>query len=423
MQRLISGSLREMLDQVGPAIATGAVNIISVEAIRERSEERWPRKREQVVTFVERAFSRLSQPGDIIVPLNDWEFLTIQAGASRAAALGLSANLLRETLEFFLGAVSHQDLRLFQVNGYVNGELGVRAVAPGQLSGPDQLEIRDPAEEAATTRTSPAPPCDAVALSRPRVLRLVVEGGLVVEVAIAAEPVWNVPARVVASYLLRPTVSLESADPGGVAALPAELSSSVACDIALQMIAAGVELLAQLQVKVALHLTLPVRALSYSLSRYRVLHTLRELPPEVRKLLILEIVELSDGLPQSRLAEIVASIAPYARAVLARAPSPGADLAAWRGCGLNGATLDCSELDPADRQAQSKLTAFVRNASQVSKACVAYGLASRALVLAAWSAGFTHVNGPGLAADALRARGAVRLQPIDLFAADLAGSG
>ena len=418
MQRLISGSLREMLDQVGPAIATGAVNIISVEAIRERSEDRWPRKREQVVAFVERAFSRQSQPGDLIVPLNDWEFLTIQAGASRAAALGLSANLLRETLEFFLGAVEHQDLRLFQVNAYVNGELGVRAVAPGQLTGPDQLEIRDPAEEAATT-SSPAPPCDALVLSRSRTLRIVTEGGLAVEVAIAAEPVWNIPARAVASYLLRPTVSLESADPGGVAALPAELSSNLACDIALQMIGASVDLLTTLEVRVALHVTLPLRALTYSPSRFRVLHALRDLPPEVRKLLILEIVELADGLPQSRLAEIVTSIAPHARAVLARAPTAAADLTAWRSCGLNGATLDCSELDPADRQAQAKLTTFVRNASKVSRACVAYGLASRALLLAAWSAGFTHLNGPGLTADVLRSKSAVRLQPIDLFAADL----
>lgn len=417
MQRLISASLREMLDQVGPAIATGAVNIISVEAIRERSEDRWPRKREQVVTFVERAFSRLSQPGDVIVPLNDAEFLTIQPGASRTAALGFSANLLRETLEFFLGAVTHQDLRLFQVNAYVNGELGVRAVALGQLVSPDQVDFGDPTETA--TPPSATPPCDALALSRSRTFRLVVEGGLTVEVAIAAEPVWNVPARAVASYLLRPTVSLESTEPGGVAALPAELSSNLAGDIALQMISAGVDLLDQLQVRVALHLTLPVRALTYSPSRYRVLHALRDLSPEVRKLLILEIVELSDGLPQSRLTEIVASIAPYARAVLARAPTAAADLTAWRGCGLNGATLDCSELDPADRQAQAKLTAFVRSASQVSRACVAYGLASRALLLAAWSAGFTHLNGPGLAADALRARGAVRLQPIDLFAADL----
>ncbi|HEX3364393.1 hypothetical protein [Phenylobacterium sp.] len=419
MERLISASLREMLNQVGPAIASGTVNIISVEAIRERSEDRWPRKREQVVTFVERAFSRLSQPGDVIVPLNDWEFLTIQPGASRTAALGFSANLLRETLEFFLGAASHQDLRLFQVNAYINGELGVRAVAPGQLISPDQLDIAAP-EGAAAAAQSLSPPCDALTLSRSRTLRLVVEGGLAVEVAVVAEPVWNVPARAVASYLLRPTVSLETTEPDGVAALPAELSSSIAGDIALQMIAAAVDLLEQLEVKVALHLTLPVRALTYSLTRYRVLHALRDLSPEMRKLLILEIVELSDGLPQSRMAEIVASIAPFARAVLARAPSAAADLAAWRGCGLNGATLDCSDLDPADRQAQAKLATFVRNAAQMSKACVAYGLASRALVLAAWSAGFTHVNGPGLVADALRARGAVRLQPIDLFAADLA---
>ena len=78
MERLTSAAVREMLEKVAPSIAAGCVNVVSVEAIRDRSGDRWPRKREQVAAFVERTFARLSQPGDLMVGLNDAEFLLVQ---------------------------------------------------------------------------------------------------------------------------------------------------------------------------------------------------------------------------------------------------------------------------------------------------------------------------------------------------------
>src|SRR5690242_6537895 len=114
MERFTSIALRDVLEKVAPAIEEGGANILSVEAIRERSEERWAQRREQVTAFVERAFARLAQPGDFVTPLNDSEFLTVQPSVSRPAALSISANILRETLAFFLGSAAREDLRLFQ---------------------------------------------------------------------------------------------------------------------------------------------------------------------------------------------------------------------------------------------------------------------------------------------------------------------
>src|SRR3569833_1658859 len=98
MERITSDALCDVLEKVDPAIETGGANIVIVESNRERSRDRWERKREQVAVFLERAFSRVSQPVDFLVSLYDVEFLTVQPSVSRSAALSIRANILKETL-------------------------------------------------------------------------------------------------------------------------------------------------------------------------------------------------------------------------------------------------------------------------------------------------------------------------------------
>ena len=104
----------------------------------------------------------------------------------------------------------------------------------------------------------------------------------------------------------------------------------------------------------------------------------------------------------------------FARAVLARAPSEKSQVLRWAGCGLNGLSVDCSHIGTSDRAAFSRFSTFARRAGALAPACVAYGLQSRGLILAAWAAGFTHVAGPAIATEA-GALGGVRLRPVDLW--------
>ena len=245
------------------------------------------------MAFVERAFSRLCEPGDVIAPLNDTEFLTIQPNSSRTAALGFSANVLKETLEFFLGAVARQDLRLFQVTSFANGELGVQPVATGRLIGPDHVDPQSPPGRRAT-----APPADELQrLARPHRVKIHVASLGPLDVTIAAEPVWNAGAGAVVSYALQPTVQFPVPAEDQAGAPMSELPPALAADIALAVIGRAVELLETLSLRSALHIPLPLSALAFSAARYRVLHGLRELPAGLRKFLILEVVELSQGLP------------------------------------------------------------------------------------------------------------------------------
>src|SRR3569623_221456 len=236
MERFTSAALRDVLDRVGPAIAAGGANIISVEAIRERSEGRWGRKREQVSAFVERAFSRLSQPGDFVANLNDAEFLTVQPSVSRSTAVSISASILKETLAFFLGAAAREDLPLFQVMGFENGELNVEPL--------DAVHVLDEAEagrgvEAGSGSGRPAdgdaqtPPSGDLIWSDTRRIRLASPPNIALGLQITPEPTWNVAAKVVASFVLRPAMWLTVGAEPERPATCGELSAALAAEVAI----------------------------------------------------------------------------------------------------------------------------------------------------------------------------------------------
>ncbi|MDB5447775.1 MAG: hypothetical protein JWQ97_3092 [Phenylobacterium sp.] len=404
MERLTSGGLGDLLERVGPALTSGSANVISVAAIRAFTGGKWSRKRELVEEFVERAFARTSPDGGLVVALNDIEYLTIHADASRWTALNLSGAILRETLTFFLGKAERQDIRLLQVTGFSNGELAVEPVNPACLEGPGEAAT----SFGLSSRTDESlPPVTRLSGRKTQSIRLVA-GGVGVDATHLTLPTWNVRDKVVTSFLVETMTS-----PEPTAELPPLLAAEVArssLEFAAQQVRACVEAGAP----VAMHVPVPLSALSMAAGRYPLLHLMRDLSPSVRRLLVVELTDVPDGVPQSRLSEAVSMLAPHARAVLARAPSEMANILQWRRCGLHGVTLDCRRIHTADRGTLARLSTFARNALALAPACVGYSLNTMSLMVSAWGAGFTHLSGPAISRE-VRSLAAVRLSPRDLY--------
>ncbi|MFZ5721846.1 MAG: hypothetical protein ACOY5Y_20510 [Pseudomonadota bacterium] len=391
-------------------MAAGQVNAFSVAAIRDRSKDRWGRKRDQVEVFAERAFQRIAESGDVILALNDAEFLTIQPTATRLAALTRTANLLTEILNFFLGSAPRTHMRLFQVVSVADGELVLEPVDATSLH--DDKAGVEPSSAASQSACTPL----AAALpsrSRKRT-RLALQSGLSLEIATSLEPIWNVRGQAVTSALLD-TVCYASDEEGESSLVCAQtLFPPEAGEVALETLGQACDLISS-DGNMGVHIPLPLHAVSYSTTRYRLLHRLQEVGPEARTRLVLEITEIPTGIPHSRLSEVVAMIAPYGRAVLGRAASEFDNLRTWRRAGLAGVTLDCGRLEVRDRNAVCQLATFAAAAAQVAPACIAYGVASRALLVAAWAAGFTHIGGDMIATEVGSVDRAQRLWPMDVL--------
>src|SRR5581483_8023224 len=78
------------------------------------------------------------------------------------------------------------------------------------------------------------------------------------------------------------------------------------------------------------------------LSRLEIAAVCRELPRDLRPYLIFEISGLPHGVPQSRLSELVGSVRPFCRGVMAQVPPRTVNYGAYMGVGLQGVGISAA---------------------------------------------------------------------------------
>lgn len=124
MQTFKAGLASEGLDLLKGSglLEQGCVNLVSVEAVRARSEDRWPRKRELVHDFVDKKLKERLAPGDLVTRVNDTDYLIAVATDHPSAAQAVCLRVLEEVLLHFIGRVDRGDIVLKRVDD-ISGEM------------------------------------------------------------------------------------------------------------------------------------------------------------------------------------------------------------------------------------------------------------------------------------------------------------
>lgn len=398
MLSAVSPSIADMLRHAGAGEAAlrGQVQLVSVAAIRETVGDRWPRHQPLVEDFVTRAFARNASEDDLIVRVNDTDFLLIQPSRSPMGALSRSSVLLRETLTFFLGAAEAENIHISVVDRI--GEDGLEAT---RVTG-DQLEAaaEERTGDLSLSRDGSAP-WERFGVARPtrKMVAIKRPGQGEIQAIFYLEPVWHVAREAVVSFVVR-TVAVQRA-PGGdlePVDLPA-LTTGGAAALTIQRLVFVGELLGGGEgagPPIVIHAPVSLNALSHSGTRTAVLGELRRLIEGGRRdRVIIELMHVPDGLPQSRLSEAVAQLRPYARAVLARAASLSTDVSGWPRCGVAGVIHEAPSTGPAasEKALLAALPGAVDRARQAGLSASLYEVQSGSIALAAWSAGASHLSG------------------------------
>ena len=230
MLAAVSSSITDMLRHAGAdeAAQRGQVQLVSVAAIRETVGDRWTRHQPLVEDFVTRAFTRNASEDDLIVRVNDTDFLLIQPSRTPMGALSRSSVLLRETLTFFLGAAEAENIHISLVDRIGDDGLDATRVTGDQLEAAaaertgDLAQSRDgsaPWERFGVAR----PPRKMIAVKRP--------GQSDIQAMFYLDPVWHVAREAVVSFVVRTVavqhlangqvepVDIGGLTPGGAAAL------------------------------------------------------------------------------------------------------------------------------------------------------------------------------------------------------------
>lgn len=409
------GDPRSLLEQLSPdSFAQGIVNIIDLGAIRAHAPDHWERRSEQVEDHVQRAFRKRARVSDILIRLSDTQFVAIQPEGTRAVAIACCGHVARETLSYFIGAEVTAPISLQMATGF--GPRGVAAVAI------EPAEIADAMAGVAAGVAERRPLLSSawtLIPSTARAPRVILQVNPNIEAMLRLEPIWHSFHGAVASFLIHPTILREGVD----AIVPlklTELGPRLAGILTAQMIDFSIALLHEGERegrRFGLHLPMPLDALTLSRERLLVRNHCQPLAGALAQRVVIELCDCADGLPQSRMAELVSLVKPYCRAVIARIDGEAPPMLRWREAGLAGVAIVFDGASDRSNQLEVKrLKALAEIAVAPRTLIVAHGLRKRELALAAWAGGFTHVSGQVISEVTTADAQSVRLSASEIFA-------
>ncbi|MFI4975437.1 MAG: hypothetical protein ACHP84_12935 [Caulobacterales bacterium] len=386
--RLESANAQAVLDRIVEAglIERGMVAIISVSAIRARSGERWPRRREDVWTYVAKKCDEHLSFQDIHHRLNDVDFVVAMTAEHPAAVQAAALRILEEVLLFFVGAADGADLQIKTVTSLSAGVVGCSPVDPAAI--PRAPVVMDTVQSPFRLGVDPAE-------ERKRNPATFMSGkGEGLRVDFAVEHLVSLRHQVTAALRIEPTVSLVSTGvtiPGRAFGRftdeeVAYLDHATLEYGALFMPNAG------FSTQPALILPVSFRTMAGRKGRHALAMVAPGTPQALKTSVMVEFVDVDRGTPVSRLTEIAGLVSSLCRGAFVRLRPARDMLAAVRGYRPLGLTLDAADLGATHAQIATQMLAFGEQARGAAPALVIQGLPSEEFFQVAQVAGLTHAS-------------------------------
>lgn len=361
----------------------GAVFVISVEAIRERSGERWPKKRDDVWGYLGRKLNEYLSYQDIHHRISETDVLIAMTTEDGVAAQAVGMKVLEDVLEFFLGSVERMDIRIRAVSKIEGDELTVADLDPAVIATARETQATAPFRaQVSRERERERNPISFVAANGQR-LRL----------DFALEHVVSLNHKVTAVLRVEPMVTFAATGEIIPTRKFGRLSDADILAIDRATLAFGA-LFMPVDARSQPPVILPAsfRTMGGRKGRQELLAIQGVTPERVRQGMMLEFVDIDRGTPSGRLVEVVSLVGSLTRGVLARLQATRDALDPVQGARFNGLTLDFSEVAlPAP-----KLEAFMRLMTHQMRgkapALIAQGLSEFGHMDLADSAGFTHAG-------------------------------
>lgn len=116
--RLVSADAEAALERFSDPelIATGRINLISLEAVQQRFATRWQMRKDQVFDFTERVLERGVGPTGFYLRVSDTDFFIVHPELGRLAGQASCLRYLREVLNHFLGESGMAAVGVLQVS-------------------------------------------------------------------------------------------------------------------------------------------------------------------------------------------------------------------------------------------------------------------------------------------------------------------
>jgi len=357
---------------VSPALLErGCVNIIGFELIKRAAGPRWQKARLSVCAQLEHLLQRTLGPADFFMEISDTAFLVSMPTATAEESQLCCLRVLHALHTQQLGRCDQSHIEIARALQFADGKLECAPLGETSLKG---LALKSGAA------FSDASCVGATVTSQNRDQ---------VEVRARYVPLWDIQNEAITTYRC---VGAEDTVIPGDRITENKLKSSVA-ELLIRLARAAQSLALHLKDGDRFLLTLPI---PYELwcspvTRMEVGALCRSLSSDLRPYMVFEISDLPDGVPQSRLSELVGSLRPFCRGVAVELPLRLPSYSAYQGCGLYAVSLSLSsgELQSMKRD----LAKFRMIARSLSVKSVVYDIPGLDVVQAAREQGVTAISG------------------------------
>jgi hypothetical protein len=368
----------------------GAVFIVSVEAIKERSGDRWDKKRDDVWGYLGRKLNEYLSYQDIHQRISETDVLVAMTTEDGVAAQAVGMKVLEDVLEFFLGEANRRDIRIkavSRIDGHylsctdIDPDAVATARATARPADPERAEVVSPYRSLVS----------AEAESERNPVSFTASNGQTLHIDFALEHVVSLRHGVTAVLRVEPTVSFHAT---GEVIPPRKFLKLADEDMhaidRATLAFGGLFLPEDARNQPPLILPTSFRTMGGRKGRLLLLNVPGATPERVRQGAMIEFVDVDRGTPNGRLVEVTSLVSRVTRGVLARLQPNRDALSPVSGARFNGLTVDFADLGLPDSRIEAFMRVMAHQMRGKAPALIAQGLAERLHLEMAEEAGFTH---------------------------------
>jgi hypothetical protein len=361
----------------------GAVFVLSVEAIRERSADRWLKRRDDVWGYLGRKLNEYLSYQDIHHRIGETDVLVAMTTEDGVAAQAVGMKVLEEVLEFFLGHAEHVDIRIKAVSKIDGDELSCTDLDPKTIAAAREKETAAPYRR----RVS------AEAERERNPVHFTASNGQRLQVDFALEHIISLRHGVTAVLRIEPTVTFNATGEVIPARRFARLPDEDMVVIDRATLAFGGLFIPE-DARTQPPVILPASFRTMGGRKGR--DALTGIPglsmERVRQGAMLEFIDIDRGTPAGRLVEVVSLVGRLSRGVLARLQPGREPLDPVQGARFTGLTVDFAEFNLPDTKLEALMRPLAHLMRGKAPALIAQGLADARHFAMADAAGFTHAG-------------------------------
>lgn len=368
-------------------VAAGRLKVIGLEPIRNKLGEDWQRYADRALAIIRQTLAKRLCPYDVYYEHPDLKYAVIFPTLTEAQAKLKCAFICREICEKLFGTDNTEDF--FAISSITIKQNGEVAIVADDCASAILAENPVVAEEGRRRRKPADDPkwvsIDAGAMAL---------DPFIATLEFAFQPMWNLRHKSIGTYLCVPCVP---ADNGcvltGYNVLPPDPHPEALCKLDLAGLQHAFDALDDSAPSPYLVATLVhFETLAARRRRTRFLQRCHEATEKQRQNLILEVVGLPVGAPNSTVLQLICALTPICRSVLLRLPLEGRSFNQLRTVPIHGVGMDLADAALDERQLFQLFDSFCEKAEHGRLKTFLHNVPSYSLISAAYCAGFDFLD-------------------------------